>query len=117
LAELLKAGADGVESGRRNAPRPKIMIHINHGDDKKETKHFLDKLTSYAVPFDLIGLSYDPFWQGTLNDLRNNLYFMASTTRTSSWRKSRIAGGPTSTKPGRPLFTRVPKARSYFWVR
>ena len=78
FADLLKAGINGVEEGHGTVPRPKIMIHINHGDDKKETKHFLDKLASYQAPFDLIGLSYYPFWQGTLNDLRQNLNIMAT---------------------------------------
>ena len=43
---LMHEFATGIEAG---------MIHINHGDDKKETKHFLDKLASYQAPFDLIG--------------------------------------------------------------
>ena len=78
FADLLKAGINGVDAGHGNEPRPRIMIHINRGGDKRGTKHFFDKLASYAVPFDVIGQTYYPFWQGTLNDLRHNLYFMAT---------------------------------------
>ena len=40
FAELVKAGINGVEAGRDNAPRPLIMIHIDRGGDKKRTKVF-----------------------------------------------------------------------------
>jgi arabinogalactan endo-1,4-beta-galactosidase len=77
FAELIKAGIAGVEAGKGDAPRPQIMIHIDRGGDKVRTKEFFDKLNSYGVHFDVIGQSYYPWWQGSLNDLRENLIFMA----------------------------------------
>jgi len=77
FAELLYAGINGVDAGRGNNPRPKIMIHIDRGADWKATKEFFDKLNSYDIPFDVIGQSYYPWWHGSLNDLRQNLEFMA----------------------------------------
>lgn len=79
FAQLVYAGINGVDAGRGNNPRPKIMIHIDRGGDAKGTKAFLDKLNSYDIPYDVIGQSYYPWWHGSLNDLRNNLQFMAST--------------------------------------
>lgn len=81
LAELLKAGIDGVEAGRGDAPKPLIMIHIDRGGDVKTTKTFFDKLHSYDVSYDVIGQSYYPWWHGSLLDLRENLIFMAETYR------------------------------------
>jgi arabinogalactan endo-1,4-beta-galactosidase len=78
FAELVYAGINGVDAGRGNGRRPKIMIHIDRGADAKGTKAFLDKLNSYEVPYDIIGQSYYPWWHGSLNDLRNNLQFMAA---------------------------------------
>jgi arabinogalactan endo-1,4-beta-galactosidase len=78
LAELLKAGIDGVDAGRGNADRPLIMIHIDQGGNKKRTKTFFDKWNSYSVGYDIIGQSYYPWWHGTLLDLRENLIFMAN---------------------------------------
>lgn len=78
FAELLKAGIKGVEAGSENGPRPRIMIHIDRGGDKKGTKYFFDKLNSYGVDYDVIGQSYYPWWHGTLLDLRENLFFMAN---------------------------------------
>jgi arabinogalactan endo-1,4-beta-galactosidase len=78
FAELMKAGINGVEAGRGNAKRPRIMIHIDRGADKKRTKAFFDKWNSYGVDYDVIGQSYYPWWHGTLLELRENLIFMAN---------------------------------------
>lgn len=77
FAQLIYAGINGVDAGRGNGPRPKIMIHIDRGADLAGTKAFLDKLNSYDVPYDIIGQSYYPWWHGSFNDLRANLTFMA----------------------------------------
>ncbi len=77
FAQLVYAGINGVDAGRGNGVRPRIMIHIDRGADMKGTKWFLDKLNSYDVPYDVIGQSYYPWWHGSLNDLRQNLEFMA----------------------------------------
>lgn len=79
FAELLKAGIKGVEAGRGDGLRPRIMIHIDKGGNKDATKYFFDKLNSYGVPYDVIGQSYYPWWHGSLLDLRENLIFMADT--------------------------------------
>jgi arabinogalactan endo-1,4-beta-galactosidase len=79
FAELLKAGIAGMEDGRGQAPRPRIMIHIDKGGDKAATKAYFDKLNTYDVAYDVIGQSYYPWWHGSLLDLRENLTFMANT--------------------------------------
>jgi arabinogalactan endo-1,4-beta-galactosidase len=77
FADLVHAGVKGVEAGRGDGPRPKIMIHIERPCDMQATKWFFDKLDSYHVPYDIIGQSYYPWWHGDLKDLRHNLAFMA----------------------------------------
>jgi len=77
FAQLVYAGINGVDAGRGNNPRPRIMIHIDRGSDLKRTKEFFDKLNSYDIPYDIIGQSYYPWWHGSLNSLRQNLEFMA----------------------------------------
>ena len=79
FTDLLKAGINGVDAGHGNTPRPLIMIHIDRGGDWKRTKDFFDHLQAADVRFDVIGQSYHPWWQGSLNDLRDNLYWMAVT--------------------------------------
>jgi arabinogalactan endo-1,4-beta-galactosidase len=77
FADLVKAGIRGVDAGRGEAKRPRIMIHIDQGGNKNRTKAFFDKLNSYDVDYDVIGQSYYPWWHGTLLDLRENMIFMA----------------------------------------
>lgn len=77
FAAYIYAGINGVDAGRGNNPRPKIMIHVDHGGEVQKTKYFFDKLNSYHIPYDVIGFSYYPWWQGTLMDLRQNLAFTA----------------------------------------
>lgn len=79
FTDLLKAGINGVDAGHGNQPRPLIMIHIDRGGDWPRTKDFFDHLLAYDVRFDIIGQSYHPWWQGSLDDLRNNLYWTAIT--------------------------------------
>jgi arabinogalactan endo-1,4-beta-galactosidase len=53
------------------------MIHIDQGGNIAKTKYFFDKLNHYKIRYDVIGLSYYPWWHGTLMDLRENLAFVA----------------------------------------
>jgi arabinogalactan endo-1,4-beta-galactosidase len=78
FADLVKAGIKGVESGRGTNARPRIMIHIDRGGDQPRTGWFFDRLNSYGVDYDVIGQSYYPWWHGSLQDLRENLHFMAT---------------------------------------
>jgi arabinogalactan endo-1,4-beta-galactosidase len=54
------------------------MIHIDRGGDKAGTEYFFDKLNSYRLNYDVIGQSYYPWWQGSLEDFRQNMMFMAT---------------------------------------
>lgn len=77
FADLIKAGIAGVEAGSGSGPHPRIMIHIDRGADKARTKDFFDRLNSYHVNYDVVGQSYYPWWHGSLNNLRENMIFMA----------------------------------------
>ncbi len=77
FAELTNAGIRGVEAGRGDAPAPLIMVHIDRGGDRERTKYFYDHCREHGIEFDVIGQSYYPWWHGSLDDLRENLAFMA----------------------------------------
>ena len=77
LAAILYAGINGVDAGRGNFRRPRILIHVDHGGDPYLTKTFFDQLNSYGIPYDVIGVSFYPWSHGTLLDLRANLRYIA----------------------------------------
>jgi arabinogalactan endo-1,4-beta-galactosidase len=78
FARLLKAGVRGVEdaSGGEDI---RIVLHIHSGGDWSKTKWFFDNIEKHEVPYDVIGLSYYPWWHGSLDDLRENLRGTAAT--------------------------------------
>ena len=49
------------------------MVHIDCGGDNGGSRYFYDNITGRGVDFDLIGLSYYPFWHGPLAKLSSNL--------------------------------------------
>jgi arabinogalactan endo-1,4-beta-galactosidase len=79
FADLIYAGVNGIDAGRGNHRRPRIMIHVDHGGDIPKTRAFFDKLHTYDIPYDMIGFSFYPWSHGTLMDLKANLAFAAST--------------------------------------
>jgi arabinogalactan endo-1,4-beta-galactosidase len=73
----VKAGIRGVDAGRGDAPQPQIMVHIDRGGDIPATRSFFDNCREQKIEFDVIGQSFYPWWHGSLDDLRDNLAFMA----------------------------------------
>jgi len=52
---------------------PRIIVHIDRGGDWAGTLWFFDRLAQQPVQFDIIGLSYYPFWHGSSDNLRTCL--------------------------------------------
>lgn len=76
FAELVKEGIKGVKDAA-NKPELKIMIHIDRGGSNSGSRYFYDHIIGQGVEFDVIGLSYYPWWHGTLENLRNNINDLA----------------------------------------
>jgi arabinogalactan endo-1,4-beta-galactosidase len=77
FTDLLKAGIEGVDAGRSVAPKPRIMVHIERSGDYDAAVWFFDNLIAHHVHFDVMGLSYYPFWHGSIHKFRNNLHDLA----------------------------------------
>ena len=60
---LLKAGCDAV---REQCPNAQIIIHTDRPIERSNNQYYYDKLVQGGVDFDIIGLSYYPFWHGHL---------------------------------------------------
>lgn len=61
---LLKAGCDAV---REVCPDAQIIIHTDRPTNTGYNSYYYRKLIDNEVDFDIIGLSYYPFWHGYLN--------------------------------------------------
>jgi arabinogalactan endo-1,4-beta-galactosidase len=77
LATLLKAGAAGARAGNPPGHRLLIMMHYDQGGNNQLSQAFFQNLVSRGVPFDVIGLSYYPFFHGTISAMRQNVDALA----------------------------------------
>ena len=62
---LLKAGCNAV---REECPNAQIIIHTDRPSNTTFNYWYYKQLRNNDVDFDIIGLSYYPFWHGYLND-------------------------------------------------
>ncbi|WP_331557065.1 glycoside hydrolase family 53 protein [Actinomycetospora sp.] len=75
---LLRAGVAGARDG---APTARVMLHVDSGGDPVTTGRFLDHVGAAGIPFDILGLSYYPFWNGSLDQLGRTLEEVAARGR------------------------------------
>ena len=74
LAELLKAGFEGVRSVDGSML---TMAHVALGGQQAESVFWFDNMIARGVEFDIIGLSYYPQYHGMLDDLAANALFVS----------------------------------------
>lgn len=70
LAKFVNAGIRGVRAVDKDIP---IMIHLDNGGNNELYREWFDNFMERGEDFQVIGLSYYPFWHGNLEALTNNL--------------------------------------------
>ena len=70
---LLNAGAKAVRQAQTPEHPIRIMIHIHGGGKPGLPKWFFDKLNANPVDFDVVGLSFYPAWDDSINALKQNI--------------------------------------------
>ena len=81
LAQLLKAGVAGAQAGNPAGHKLLVMMHYDQGGDNALSSAFYSQLTAHGVPFDVIGLSYYPFFHGAISAMRANVDALATQFR------------------------------------
>lgn len=75
IARLVSAGIRAV---RDTAPEISVMIHLDNGGSHELYQRWFDHyLDNGGEAFESIGLSYYPFWHGTLQMLQDNMNDLA----------------------------------------
>ena len=59
LGQLLNKGYDAVKAVDKKI---KVIVHVDEGNNNAKFRTFFDNATSQKVRYDVIGLSYYPFW-------------------------------------------------------
>lgn len=70
MAGLLGAAYDAVKAV---SARTKVVIHLANGGDNGLYRWWFDNAATYGIRYDVIGLSYYPFWHGTLEAFQANI--------------------------------------------
>ena len=82
LAQLINKGYDAIKAV---SPTSKVILHVDRGNDNKRFRTWFDNAKSNGAKYDVIGLSYYPYWlEGhpdytlSIDDLGKNMNDMAS---------------------------------------
>jgi len=82
LAQLLNKGYDAVKAV---SPDSKVILHVDQGNNNERFRWWFDNAKSHSAKYDIIGLSYYPYWlEGkpdytlSINDLAANLKDMVN---------------------------------------
>ena len=70
IARFLNAGIRAVRSVDPDLP---VMLHLDNGGNNALYREWFDEFMKWGEDFQVIGLSYYPFWHGTLQDLEDNM--------------------------------------------
>lgn len=75
LAQLLNAGYKATKAVDTNI---RVIVHVDEGHNQEKFRNFYDRATELGVQYDIIGLSYYPYWvkkdwTETIDGLRQNL--------------------------------------------
>jgi arabinogalactan endo-1,4-beta-galactosidase len=75
LAQFLNSGYDAVKAVN---PKIKVVVHVDEGNNNAKFRGFFDNAVAQNVKYDIIGLSYYPYWihkdyTETITDLAANL--------------------------------------------
>lgn len=65
--------SSGIRAVRSLDPKMPVMIHLDNGGNNAMYRDWFDHYMERGEDFQIIGLSYYPFWHGTLDDLKRNM--------------------------------------------
>lgn len=70
VARFVNAGIRGVRAVDQAVP---IMLHLDNGGNNELYRTWFDEFMKRGEEFQIIGMSYYPFWHGTLDALEYNM--------------------------------------------
>lgn len=70
LSMILKTG---IKASKEIYPSIKTIIHLERGYDQVIYKEYFDSIIKNGVEFDIIGMSYYPYWHGTFTQFFANV--------------------------------------------
>lgn len=76
MAKLLSAGIQAVKESNSQI---KVILHLDFGTDNKMYRKWFSDIAPYHLEYDVIGMSYYPYWNGGLDALLYNMNDISQT--------------------------------------
>ena len=70
---LLKAAISGARAGNPSGNQLLVQLHIDRGGDNAAATDFVNHMIAAGVKFDVIGLSYYPWFHGPMSAMKANV--------------------------------------------
>lgn len=70
MAQLINAGIAAVKAFN---PEISVMLHLDFGTDNALYRRWFSAIEKYQLSFEIIGMSYYPYWNGRLELLEQNM--------------------------------------------
>ncbi len=78
FTDLLKEAIRGVRDATPAGEYIQVILHSDRGGDAAGANWFFSNIESRNVSYDLIGLSYYPWWHGQISDFRQTLDLLST---------------------------------------
>ena len=72
LSQLLKAGIQAVHDNN-SGKEIQIILHLAEAGNNQTFRWWFDEISAQGVDFDIIGMSYYPWWHGPVEHVRTNM--------------------------------------------
>ena len=80
VRKLLTAGSKAVREAAVNSGKEILVaVHYTNIDDMKKLDTLLTGLQVKEIDYDIVGLSFYPYWHGTIEDLKNAIIHIRDT--------------------------------------
>lgn len=80
VRKLLTAGSKAVREAAANSGKEILVaVHYTNIDDMKKLDTLLTGLQVKEIDYDIVGLSFYPYWHGTIEDLKNAIIHIRDT--------------------------------------
>lgn len=80
IRKLLTAGSKAVREAAANSGKEILVaVHYTNIDDMKKLDTLLTGLQVKEIDYDIVGLSFYPYWHGTIEDLKNAIIHIRDT--------------------------------------
>ena len=80
VRKLLTAGSKAVREAAANSGKEILVaVHYTNIDDMKKLDTLLTGLQVKEIDYDIVGLSFYPYWHGTIEDLKNAITHIRNT--------------------------------------